>query len=164
MEPAVKMNRCSSWPILSLEEVRHMKYQLSFLIVLMLVHLGCSPERADQPRQLTAAQTEHGATLSLGMRHESALEIIRECGGQDITSKLAVVGSKGEWPLSNLYWSLEAYDSVVEIDAEDGNVVEIGYWRLADFSESKIHRVESRKNLKTLTFEKQTKTLSMQML
>ena len=139
-----------------------MKYKLSLLIVLMLVHLSCSPERSGQPHQ--QHQVEDGSTLSLGMRHELALEIIRECGGRDITAKLAVVGSNGEWPLSSLYWSLEQYDSVVEIDAEDGNVVEIGYWRIADFSESKIHRFESRRNLKTLTFEKQTKTLSMQML
>ena len=141
-----------------------MKYQLLFFIVLMLVHLSCSPKRADQPPQLPAAQTEQGATLSLGMRHELALEIIRECGGHDITSKLAVVGPNGEWPLSNLYWSLEDYNSVVEISAEDGNVVEIGYWRRADFFENKIRRLESRGNLKTLTFDKQTKTVSMRML
>ena len=141
-----------------------MKYQLSFLIVLMLVHLSCSSKRADQPHQPTAAQTEQGATLSLGMRHELAMQIIRECGGQDITSKLAVVGPNGEWPLSNLYWSLEEYDSVVEIAAEHGNVVEINYWTGADFSKSKIHRYESTRKLKTLTFDKQTKTLSMRVL
>jgi hypothetical protein len=137
-----------------------MKYKLSFLIVLMLVHLTCSSERADQRRQ----QIEDGSTLSLGMRHELALGIIRECGGQDITSKLAVVGPNGEWPLSSLYWSLEEYDSVVEIVAEDGKVVSISYWRVADFSKNKEHRFESTKNLKTLTFEKQTKTVSMRIL
>ena len=157
------MDRCSIW-LVHLCKNRDMKYQLSLLVILMLVHLSCSPERANQPRQLTAPQTEQGAMLSLGMRHELALEIIRECGGQDITSKLAVVGSNGEWPLSNLYWSLEAYDSVVEIDAENGNVVGIGYWRVADFSESKIRRIESTRDLKSLTFEKQTKTLSIRML
>jgi len=141
-----------------------MKYRVSFLVVLMLVHLSCSSKRANQPRQLQAAQTEQGATLSLGMRHELALEIIRECGGQDITSKLAVVGPNGEWPLSNLYWRLEDYNSVVEINAKDGNVVAIGYWRVGDFFENKIRRIESRVNLKTLTFDKQTKTLSMRFL
>lgn len=75
-----------------------MKYRVSFLIVLMLVHTNCSPERSDLSRQQTAHHTEDGATLSLGMTHESALEIIREYGGQDITSKLAVVGPNGEWP------------------------------------------------------------------
>lgn len=139
-----------------------MKYKLSFLIVLMLVHLSCSAERSGQPHQ--QHQVEEGSTLSLGMRHELALEIIRECGGQDITAKLAVVGPNGEWPLSSLYWSLKEYDSVVEIVAENGNVVEIGYWRVADFFENKIHRVESRRDLKSLTFEKPTKTLSMRML
>ncbi len=79
-----------------------MKYKLSFLIVLMLGHLSCSPERANQPRQQTTHQIEAGSTLSLGMRHDLALEIIRECGGRDITSKLAVVGPNGEWPLNSL--------------------------------------------------------------
>jgi hypothetical protein len=139
-----------------------MKYKLSFLIVLMLVDLSCSPERSGQPNQ--QHRIDDGSTLSLGMRHELALEIIRECGGQDITAKLAVVGPNGEWPLSSLYWSLEEYDSVVEIVAENGNVIGISYWRVADFSESKIHRFESRRDLKSLTFEKQTKTLSMRML
>jgi|SRR4029453_13556309 hypothetical protein len=119
-----------------------MKYHLSFLIVLMLVHPNCSPGRSGQSRQETAHQTEDGPTLSLGMSHQLALEIIRECGGQDITSKLAVVGPDGEWPLSGLFWNLEEYKSVLEIAAEDGKIVGIGYWTVADFSESKIHRLE----------------------
>jgi hypothetical protein len=98
------------------------------------------------------------------MSHQLALEIIRECGGQDITSKLAVVGPQDEWPLSGLFWSLEQYNSVLEIAAENGNVVRIGYWTVADFSESKSHRFESRKSLKSLTFEKQSKTLNLQVL
>lgn len=126
----------------------------------MLLHLNCSPERSEQSRE----QTVNGSTLSLGMSHELALEIIRECGGQDITSKMAMVGANGEWPLSGLFWNLEQYNSVVEIAADDGNVVQIGYWTVADFSESKSHRLESRQSLKSLTFEKQTRTLKTQVL
>jgi hypothetical protein len=103
-------------------------------------------------------------TLTLGMKHELALGIIRECGGQDITSKLAVVGPRGEWPLSGLFWDFEQYNSVLEISVEDGNLVGIDYWTVADFSESKSHRAESRKSLKSLTFEKQTKTVKIQVL
>ena len=122
-----------------------MKYHGSFLIVLMLVHFSCSPKRLDQSRQQAANQTENGPTISLGMSHQLALEIIRECGGQDITSKLAVVGPHDEWPLSGLFWSLEQYNSVLEIAAKDGNVIGIGYWTVADFSESKNHRFERGK-------------------
>lgn len=141
---------------------RGMKYHLSFLIVLTFVHPNCSSERSDHSRQQTAHQTANGPTLSLGMSHELALEIIRECGGQDITSKMALVGPNGEWPLSGLFWNLEQYNSVLEIATKDGNVVEIGYWTVADFSESKSHRLESRNCLKSLTFEKQTGTLKTQ--
>ena len=129
-----------------------MKYHATLLIVLILVHTNCSPKQSDQSR----------LTLSLGMNQESALEIIRECGGQDITSNLAMIGPGGERPSSGLFWNLEEYKLVLEIAAENGNVVEIGYWALADFSKSKEYRSKSRKSLKSLMFEKQTRTVKIQ--
>ena len=141
-----------------------MKYQLLFLIILMLVHLSCSREHSDQSAKHVAPQAENGTTLSLGMSHQTALEIIRECGGQDITSRLAVVGPNNEWPLSDLYWNLEQYDAILKINAADGKLVEISYWTGADFSKNKTHREESRKSLKSLTFEKQSKTLRTEAL
>jgi hypothetical protein len=140
-----------------------MKYHVAFFI-LMLVHVSCSLERSDHSDQQRAHSAEEGSTLSLGMSHQAALEIIQECGGQDITSKLAVVGPQGEWPLSGVFWNLEQYNSVLEIVAEDEHLVLIGYWTAADFSESKSHRLESRRRLKSLTFEKQTRRLKMQIL
>lgn len=130
-----------------------MKYRLSCLIVLLLVLSSCSPQG-----------TTNDAAISLGMSHESALKIIRECGGQDITSQLQIVGPNGESPRSGLYWSLEQYNSVVEIAAENGNVVLIDYWTGADFSESKSHRAESRRSLKSLTFDKRTRTVKTEAL
>ena len=143
---------------------RDMKYHLSFLIVLMLIHLSCSLERSDQSRQEAAPQNVNGPTLSLGMSHELALEIIRECGGQDITSELAIVSLTGEGPLSGLVWHLEPYNSVISIGAQNGNLAGIDYWTIEDFSVSKIHRVESKRSLKSLTFEKQTRTVKIQVL
>jgi hypothetical protein len=136
-----------------------MKYQMLFLIVLLLVHPNCTSERSDQSQQ-----TADASTLSLGMSHASALEIIRECGGQDITWNLAIMGPNGERPPSGLYWSFEQYDSVIEIGSEEGKVVVIDFWTGADFSESKEHRAQSRKSLKSLTFEKQSKTVKTQVL
>ena len=142
-----------------------MKNHVSILIVLMLVvHLNCSPKSPDQSLKQTPPQLENNPTLSLGMSHDSALRIIRDCGGQDITSELAVVRLNGEWPLSGLYWSLDQYDSVLQIAAENGNLVYLRYWTSADFSKSKDHRSKSGRSLKTLTFEKQTKTLKTQEL
>ena len=137
-----------------------MKYLVAFLIVLMLINANCSRQLSDQSRRLNA-QIEVEPNLSLGMSHESALEIIQDCGGQDITSRMAIQGPHGESPSSGLYWSLEQYDSVLEIAAVDGKVAGIGYWTAADFFESKIHRLESRRSLKSLKFEKQARTLEI---
>ena len=141
-----------------------MKYLVAFLIVLMLINANCSRQLSDQSHRLNAHQIEVEPSLSLGMSHELALEIIRDCGGQDITLLLAIQGPHGEPPPSGRYWSLEQYDSVLEIAAVDGKVAQIGYWTAADFSESKIHRLESRRSLKSLKFEKQARTLKTQEL
>ena len=125
----------------------------SFLILLLLVLSSCSPQK-----------TANDTVLSLGMSHESALKSIRECGGRDITSQLAIVGPNGEWPLSGLVWGLEQYNTVLEIFAENGNVVGIDYWTIADFSKNKNHRAESRRRLKSLTFDKQTRTVKTETL
>jgi len=125
----------------------------SILIVLLLVLSSCSPQ-----------ETTNDTVLSLGMSHESALKIIRDCGGQDITSQIAVVGPNGEWPLSGLIWALEQYNSILEISAENGNVVGIDYWTVADFSRNKSHQAESRRSLKSLTFDKQTRTVKIEAL
>src|SRR4030095_8898920 len=70
---------------LALVRMKMMKYHVILLIVLILVHPSCSSERSNQSRQQTAHQAEDGRpTLNLGMSHSAALEIIRECGGQDI--------------------------------------------------------------------------------
>lgn len=141
-----------------------MKYYVSFLIFLMLVLLSCSSERSDKPPQQIAPKAANEPTLSVGMSYELALQIIRECGGEDVTGRQAVVGPNGEWPLTGLYWSFEQYDSVIAIGAEDGKLVGISYWTGADFSVSKVHRVKSRKDLKSLTFEKQTRTVKTELL
>jgi hypothetical protein len=133
-----------------------MKYRVLFLILLILVHTNCSPNKSSkQP----APQTEDKATIRLRMSHRSALETIRACGGQDITSGMAIMGPNGERPEDGLYWDLAQYNAVIEIGAKDGLVDGIGYWTGADFSKSKEHRAESRKSVESVTFEKQTKTL-----
>ena len=139
------------------KNVKH--HHASLLIFLLLIVSGCSSERSSQ-----SAQQAKEPTLIVGMRHEAALQIIRECGGQDITSNMAVVGPRGEWPLTGLFWNFKQYDSVLEIGAKDGTVIGIGYWNGADFSESKSHQVLSRKSLKSVTFEKQANTLKTQPL
>lgn len=139
-----------------------MKYLVAFLIVLMLIDANCSRQLSNQSSGLNVHQIETDPSLSLGMSHELALEIIRDCGGQDITSRMAIQGPQGESPSSNLYWSLKQYDSVLEIAAVDGKVSGIGYWTADDFSENKVHRLESRRSVKSLKFEKLSRTLKTQ--
>lgn len=134
-----------------------MKYQALILLVLMLVHPNCSSQRSDQHRP-------DGPTLSLGMSGESAMEIIRECGGEDITSRLQLMSRDGGEVPDGLYWSFEQYNSVMAFGVEDGKVSVIEYWSFADFDESKDHRAKSMKRLKSLTFEKQSKTVKTQLL
>jgi hypothetical protein len=135
-----------------------MKYEVLFLIFLMLVHTNCSP---NQSGNQAAPQTEDLPTIRLRMSHQSALEVIRQCGGQDITRNLAIQGPNGERPDDGLYWDLAQYNAVLEIGAKDGLVVGIGYWTSADFSKNKEHRADSRKSVELITFEKQTKLLKI---
>lgn len=72
------------------------------------------------------------------------------------------MGPNGERPPSGLYWTLKQYNSVLEIAAENGNVVLIDYWTAADFSVSKNHRAETRRSLKSLTFNRQTGTVQVE--
>lgn len=134
-----------------------MKYQV-LLIVLMLVLAGCSHERSAESLK-QPCQTDEKPTIRLGMSHQSVLETIRECGGQDITRSMAIQGPDGERPEDGLYWDLAQYNAILEIVAKDGLVVRINYWTSADFSRSKNHREETRKIVESVTFEKQTKLL-----
>ena len=133
-----------------------MKYGLP-LFVLLLVLSGCSVEPASEVRL-----QDDSSTIFLDMKREVAEGIIRKCGGKDITANLAVVGPKGEWPLSGLFWDLDGYDSVLEISEEDGKVNGIGYWTAADFAKSKEHRAATRKSLKSVTFNEPNKTVKVE--
>lgn len=135
-----------------------MRYEPLFLICLMLVHTNCSPNKSSKQSD---PQTEDKPTIRLGMSHQAALETIRECGGRDITSNLAAQGRYGERPYDGLYWDLPQYNAVLEIGAKDGIVAGIGYWTGGDFSKNKEHRAESKRNVESVTFAKQTKTLEI---
>jgi len=130
-----------------------MKYGVLLFGFLTIVLASCSSQRSGD---------REGPTLRLGMDRDAAVAIIKECGGQDVTGHQAIMGPHGESPPPGLYWALEAYDSILEIgSADDGKVNVIFYWTGADFSESKLHREESRKSLKSLTFDQQSKTVKI---
>ena len=137
---------------------------LAIFTVVFGIACSSATKRGNGPSDQSSKQTANDATISVGMSHERALEIIRECGGEDVTSSQAIMQPDGSRPLSGLVWSLGPYNGVLEIGEENGNLSQIYYWTANDYSVSKLHRVESRKSLKSLTFEKLTRTLKTQEL
>jgi len=130
-----------------------MKYGALLCGLLMIVLASCSSERSAD---------REGPTLRLGMSRDAALAIIKECGGQDVTRYQAIQGPHGESPPSGWFWDFEAYRSIVAIgSADDGKINQIEYWTHADFSVSKLHREESKKSLKAITFDQQSKTVKI---
>ena len=139
---------------------------LSIVTLILGIGIACSSatQSGTRPSDQSFKQTADDSTIRLGMSHERALTIIRECGGEDITSTQAIIGPDGHAPLSDIFWNLEPYNAVLEIGEENGKVTTIYYWTADDYGVSKLHRVESRKSLGSLTFEKQTKTVKTELL
>ena len=137
---------------------------LTIFTLIFCIACSSATKRGNGPSDQSAKQTATDSTISVGMSHERALEIIRECGGEDVTSAQAIMGPDGSRPLSGLFWNLGPYNAVLEIGEEHGNLTQIYYWTADEYSMSKLHRVESRKSLKSLTFEKQTRTVKTQEL
>ena len=73
------------------------------------------------------------------------------------TPKLEIEGPKGEWPLHGLYWSAPAFKVIFETS----DSVAICYWSEEDFGVSKMHREDSRRYVKSITFDTEKKTYTV---
>ena len=100
--------------------------------------------------------------IALGMTRDAAVEAIKKHGGKDITSGLAVVGPKGEWLLTGIYWSFDDYDAIITLSAPNGKVSHMTYWTKKDFGESKNHRAKTEKSIRTLKLDTKTKGVSIE--
>ena len=100
--------------------------------------------------------------ITIGMKRDEAVAIIRRHGGVDITPNLAVVGPKGEHPLRGYHWEFRDYDAIVEISPRDGKIERMTYWTKKDFGESKNHRAKTEQNITTLKLDTKTKAVSIE--
>jgi len=96
------------------------------------------------------------------MSHDEAVAIIKKHSGRDITSGLAITGSKGEWPLTGIYWAFKDYDAIIGLFSREGKVTELTYWTKKDFGESKSHRAQTEQNIKALKIDTGTREVSIE--
>jgi hypothetical protein len=91
-------------------------------------------------------------SVTVGMKINDALAIIRNHGGEDVQKHLSI--SK---PVPNVYWSLKDYAAAIAIRGDNGKVSEI----LKCDSVSGFKRGEDR-SVKGLTFDRKNKKLTVQ--
>jgi hypothetical protein len=99
--------------------------------------------------------------LAVGMNRDEAVAVIKKHGGVDITSGLAVVGPKGEWPLKGFYWEFKDYDAVIELSGRENSVTQISYWTKKNFGDSKLRRAQTEKKIIALKLDTKMKRVSL---
>jgi hypothetical protein len=95
--------------------------------------------------------------IAVGMSRDEAVSLIKKHGGTDITPRLEVVGPKGEWPLSGIFWSFKDYDAIITLAAKDGKVTHMTFWKKKDFDESKSHRATTEQSITALKINTRTR-------
>jgi hypothetical protein len=98
--------------------------------------------------------------LEVGASSAATDEVLRKIAATDITPNMEVVGSKGEWPVYGLYWSVWDFKVILEIASGEKKVgvISICYWTDDDFNVSKMHREDSRRYVRSITFDTEKKT------
>lgn len=86
---------------------------------------------------------------------------LERLGAVDITGGMEVVGPKGEWPLKGIYWETRDYDAVLELSTKKDGVIAICFWTKSDFSGSKSGREVHRCQVRSVTFDSETKSVQV---
>ena len=100
--------------------------------------------------------------LAVGMNRDEVVATIKKHSGTDITSNLAVVGPKGEHPLTGIYWAFGDYDAIITVTAKDGKVAAMTFWTKKDFDESKSHRSQTEQSITALKIDTKTREVSIE--
>lgn len=111
---------------------------------------------------LPLATFAHDVRIAVGMSREDTVAIIKKHGGTDITPGLAVVGPKGEHPLTGIYWEFQDYDAIITLTTKDGKVTAMTFWTKKDFGESKSHRAKTEQPIAALKLDAKTKGVSIE--
>jgi hypothetical protein len=100
--------------------------------------------------------------IAVGMDHQETLALLKRHGAEDITPHLAIVGPKGEHPLKGYVWELRDYGAIIEVDSKDNKVSRLIYGTTKDFDLGKDHRARTEQNVKSLTLDTKTRTVSVE--
>jgi len=100
--------------------------------------------------------------IVVGQSRDDAVALIKKHGGTDITPGLAVVGPKGEHPLTGIYWEFRDYDAIITLAAKDGKVTAMTFWTKRDFGESKSHRAKTEQPITALRLDTKTRGVSVE--
>lgn len=102
------------------------------------------------------------ACITIGMSRDEVVAIIKQNGGTDITPSLEVVGPKGEYPLTGIYWMFRDYDAIITVTAKKRKVTGMTFWTKKDFGESKSHRYKTEQSIRTLKLDTKTRRVSIE--
>jgi hypothetical protein len=99
--------------------------------------------------------------IEVGATWADTAKKLERIGAVDITSGMEVVGPKGEWPLKGIYWVARDYDAVLEFSTKKAGIAAICFWTKADFSGSKSGREDHRRQVRSVTFDSETKLIQI---
>ena len=100
--------------------------------------------------------------LAVGMSRDDTVALIKMHSGTDITSGLEVVGPKGEYPLTGIYWEFQDYDTIITLTTKEGKVMAMTFWTKKDFGESKSHRAKTEQSITALKIDTKTREVSIE--
>ncbi len=100
--------------------------------------------------------------FTVGMSRDDAVALIKKHSGKDITPGLAVVGPKGEHPLTGIYWEFQDLDAIITVTAKDGKVTAMTFWSKKDFGESKSHRAKTEQSITALKIDTEKREVSIE--
>jgi hypothetical protein len=100
--------------------------------------------------------------IAIGMSPDEAVALIRKHGGTDITSGQQILVPKGEALPTGIYWAFRGYDAIIKLSVRSGTVVHIAYWTEEDFSEDKIHRAKTEREITALKIDTTTRKVSIE--
>jgi|GEM_PF-2050298 len=100
--------------------------------------------------------------IAVGMSRDETVALLKQHSATDITPGLAVVGPKGEHPLTGIYWEFKDYDAIITLTAKEGKVTAMTYWTKKDFGESKSHRAKTNLSITTLKIDTKKRKVAIE--
>jgi hypothetical protein len=95
--------------------------------------------------------------VAVGQSRDEVVGTIKKHGATDITPGMAIVGPKGEHPLTGIYWEFRDYDVIIELTAKNGKVVRMLFWTKKNFGKSRSHRAKTEQSISTLKLDTKTR-------